>query len=92
MLNGPDSAPVSATSARFSQPAFGPASRIQPTAPRYGGMMKVPRIEIQMSPLNGMSVRDSAQAIGTPNSRHMRPEERPSNSELPSASRWRRRL
>ena len=40
-LNGPASAPVGPMHTRFIQPALGPASRIQPTAPRYGGMMKV---------------------------------------------------
>jgi hypothetical protein len=50
-------------------------------------MMKVPRMEIQINDLQGMSVRDSAHAIGTPNSRHSAPAETPRSSELPSASR-----
>ena len=86
MLNGPFSVPISSTASRFSQPAFGPASRIQPTAPRYGGMMKVPRIEIHTRPLAGMSVRDSAQASGTPNSTHRLAADTPRTSELTSAS------
>ena len=49
--------------------------------------MKVPRIETHTRPLPGMSVRDSAQASGTPNARHRLAAETPSTSEFSSASR-----
>ena len=86
MFSGPLSAPVSAMNSRLSQPALGPASRIQPTAPRYGGMMNVPRIDTQISPFAGMSVRDTAHASGTPNTSASAAAERPSTSELKSAA------
>lgn len=48
--------------------------------------MNVPRIEIHTRPLAGMSVRDTAQASGTPNARHRLAADTPSTSEFTSAS------
>ena len=49
--------------------------------------MNVPSTAAHTSPLPGMSVRDTAHAIGTPKTMQSRPTARPSTSELPSASR-----
>ena len=49
--------------------------------------MKVPRIAAHTSPLPGMSVRDTAQAMGTPKSVQTTATDSPSTSELTSASR-----
>ena len=54
-------------------------------------MMKVPRIAAHTRPLPGMSVLDTAHAIGTPNTTHTAATARPSTSELTSASRYRQR-
>ena len=48
--------------------------------------MNVPSTAAHTSPLPGMSVRDTAHAIGTPKSTHSTPTARPTTSELTSAS------
>ena len=48
--------------------------------------MKVPSTAIHTRLLPGMSVRDTAHAIGTPNTADSTPTESPRISELPSAS------
>ena len=53
------------TQIRFSQPALGPASSIQPMAPRNVGMMNAAMTLACAKSLPGMSVRDTAQASGT---------------------------
>ena len=49
-------------------------------------MTNVPRMLTQTSPLPGMSVRESAQAIGTPKTTHRLAAETPSTREFTSAS------
>jgi hypothetical protein len=49
-------------------------------------MMKVPRTAAHTSPLPGMSVRDTAQAMGTPNTVHSAATARPTPREFTSAS------
>ena len=65
MLNGPLASPVTAVQMRLSQPALGPASSIQPMAPRKVGMMKAAMTLTCAKLRPGMSVRDTAQASGT---------------------------
>ncbi len=50
-------------------------------------MMNVPRMDIQMRLLPGMSVRDSAHASGKPNARHRSAEDVPRIREFTNASR-----
>ncbi len=66
MLKGPLSVWNSALNPTLTQPALGPASRIQAVAPRNGGVTKVASTSVRTSPFHGMSVRETAQAIGTP--------------------------
>ena len=54
-------------------------------------MMKVPSTAAHTSPLPGMSVRDTAHAIGTPNTVQSAATARPMTSELISASTCRQR-
>src|ERR1017187_2263709 len=65
MLNTPSWSPANLFSTLLSHPALGPASIIHASAPRYGGVMKAPSVSARTSPLPGMFVRDTAQAIGT---------------------------
>ena len=64
-LNGPVAVPNMPTQIRLSQPALGPASSIQPIAPRKVGMMKAAMTLACAQSRPGMSVRDTAQASGT---------------------------
>ena len=49
--------------------------------------MKAPRTNIRTSPLQGMSVRETAQAIGTANSRQIAVTEKPNRIEFHIAVR-----
>jgi hypothetical protein len=90
MLNMPCSAPESVIHSLLSQPEFGPASRIQPIAPRYGGVMKAPNTIRRTKDFAGMSVREIAHAMGTPKIPANTATPTPSSSELKSACRCRR--
>ena len=48
--------------------------------------MNVPRMEAHTRPLPGMSVRETAHAIGTPKTAQSAATDAPRTSELPSAS------
>ena len=87
MSNRPCSAPVNPIQIRLSHPEFGPASKIQPMAPRYGGVMKAPSTSIRTRPLQGMSVRDTAQAMGTAKARHSTVTVNPNRMEFHIATR-----
>ena len=54
-------------------------------------MMNVPSTAAHTRPLPGMSVRDTAQAIGTPKTVQTTATARPTTSELMSASMYRQR-
>ena len=71
----------------LSQPAFGPASRLQAMAPRNPGVMKAPTTQARTKPLAGMSVRTTAHAIGTAISRSSRATALARTSEYPIAHR-----
>jgi len=49
-------------------------------------MMKVPRMAAHTRPLAGMSVRETAHAIGTPKTTHTKAAASPTTTELMSAS------
>ena len=71
---------------RLSQPALGPASRIQATAPVYGGVMNVTSTSMRVRPRPGMLVRATAHASGTAKTPASAADTTPSFSELKSAS------
>jgi len=87
MLNRPALAPVSAIHPLLSQPAFGPASSVQAMAPRKPGMMKEPITQARTKPFAGMSVRTTAQAIGTAITRSSNATAVASSSEFRTAAR-----
>jgi hypothetical protein len=89
--NSPWLAPVIPIQMRLSQPEFGPASRIHPIAPRYGGVMNAPSTSVRTSPLAGMLVRAMAQAIGTAKIRQRQVTLAPSRMEFHIAVRYRGR-
>ncbi len=64
-LKGPVAVPKIPTQILFSQPALGPASSIQPMAPRNVGMMNAAMTLACAQSRPGISVRDTAQASGT---------------------------
>ena len=85
MLSGPCAAPVTLTQARFSHPAFGPPSRIQPIAPMKGGIRKEPSTSAWNTLAPGRLVRDTPQAIGTAITAAIAEAAAPSSSEFTSA-------
>src|SRR5579862_2803037 len=89
MLNSPELAPVSATQNLLSQPALGPASRVQAMAPRKPGVMKAPTTQARTRPFAGMSVRTTAQAIGTAIARSSKATAVATSNELRIALRYR---
>ena len=82
MFNGPLGAPETATYSRLSHPAFGAASSTQLVAPRNGGVMKVSITIARTNCLHGMSVRATAQAIGTVSTMHSVATPTPSSAEF----------
>ena len=71
MFKNPRGAPVSATHARFSQPEWGAARKIQAVAPRNDGVTKEANVSIRIRVRPGMSVRLTAQASTVPNTTAM---------------------